>query len=246
MKHGPFSTKTGLGRGLALLAALAAGAVLLVACDIFPGDGGIQFPPAEPLYIAYNNERTVVWPVTLLAEGGGPLNGYTWSLASGSSFPSGTTVDPLTGVFKATGGTVSRTPTTFKMTVTAGSYTATSPPYSVVTMNYGSGLVPTALLQQYQPDVDPNVLQLMDAEPGKAYGASLYVLGGTPPYRWLVNTVYSNDLGNAGLSVSPTTGVVIGTPFSSAAGQTLRFKVIVTDARGDTAVFEPIYSIRVK
>ncbi|MFO7639616.1 MAG: Ig domain-containing protein [bacterium] len=246
MERSKFTPAAGRGRGLIVLAGLAAVAVLLVACDVFPADGGIEFPPIGAIYINYNNERTVVDPVTLLAEGGGPLNGYTWSLASGSSFPAGTTVDPLTGVFKPTGGTVSHTPTTFRMTVTAGSNTAISPPYSVVMMNYGSGLVPTAILQQWPPEVDPSALQLMDAEPGKAYGASLYVLGGTPPYRWMVNTIFSNDLGNAGLSVSPTTGVVIGTPFSSASGQILRFKVVVTDARGDTAIFEPVYSIRVK
>lgn len=231
---------------LAAFAVLAAVALLFAACDLFPSSGGIEFPPIGWLYINYNTDTTIVDPVTLLAEGGGPLNGYTWQLASGSSFPSGTTVDPLTGVFKATGGTIPRTPTTFKVTVTAGSHSATSPAYTVKVVNYGSGPVPSAILQQWSPGVDPSALELMDAEAGKPYGASLYVLGGTPPYHWAEDVAYSTDLTTAGLMVHGTTGVVSGTPLSSAAGKTLSFRVIVTDATGDTAAYEPVYSINVR
>jgi len=231
---------------LGALAVLAAVALLFVACDLFPSAGGIEFPPIGSLYINYNTDTTIVDAVTLLAEGGGPLNGYTWQLASGSSYPSGTTVDPLTGVFKPTGGALSHTPTTFKVTVTAGSYSATSPAYTVRVVNYGSGPVPSAVLQQWPPGVDPSALELMDAEVGKPYGASLYVLGGTPPYHWVEDVAYSTDLTTAGLTVHGTTGVVSGTPVSSASGKTLSFRVIVTDATGETAAFEPVYSISVR
>ncbi len=232
--------------GLGALAVLTVVACLLVACDLFPSTGGIEFPPIGSLYINYNTDTTIVDAVTLLAEGGGPLNGYTWQLASGSSYPSGTTVDPLTGVFKPTGGALSHTPTTFKMTVTAGSYSAASPAYTVRVVNYGSGPVPSAVLQQWPPGVDPSALELADAEAGKPYGASLYVLGGTPPYHWSEDVAYSTDLTTAGLTVHGTTGVVSGTPVSSVSGKTLSFRVIVTDATGKTAAFKPTYSINVR
>lgn len=246
--NGRSPARRGRGRRLSLgvLAGLAAVVLLFVACDLFPSSGSIEFPPIGSIDISYNSDTTIVDAVTLLAEGGGPLNGYTWTLASGSTYPSGATVDPLTGVFKPTGGVVSRTPTTFKMKVTAGSYSATSPAYTVRVTNYGTGPVPSAVLQQWPPGVDPSALELADAEAGKPYGASLYVLGGAPPYYWVLDTQYSNDLATAGLTVSSTTGVVSGTPFSSASGSTLQFRVIVTDSEGSIAAFEPVYSIDVK
>lgn len=249
---GGFSGKVGSARRAGLTRAwpwLVLPAVLMMmapTCGLFDDTGGIEFPPVGYLYVNYNDDTTMVDAITLLAEGGGPLNGYTWSLASGSSYPSGTTVDPLTGVFKPAGGPIARTATTFRMTVTAGSNSATSPAYQVRVVNWGSGPIPSAILQQWCPDVDPSALELIDAEAGKPYGASLFVMGGTPPYRWAVDGAYSTDLADAGLSVSPTTGVVSGTPFSSAAGSTLRFRVIVTDSDGDTAVYQPVYSIVVR
>ncbi|MCD4706140.1 MAG: hypothetical protein K8S62_00190 [Candidatus Sabulitectum sp.] len=230
--------------GVAIVAVLACGNPVQA-----PGGGtaDIEFPPIGSLYISYNTSATVVDAVTLLAEGGAPLNGYTWQLASLSSYPSGTTVDPLTGVFKPTGGAISHTPTTFRMTATAGSYTATSPPYTVSVVDYGSGLLPSAILQQWCPGVDPSALELMDAEAGKSYGASLFVMGGTPPYYWREDLSYSerDDLTEAGLTIHYTNGVVTGMPFESASGKTLHFRVVVQDAVGDTAAYEPVYSISV-
>jgi hypothetical protein len=157
-------------------------AVTLLSCGIFGGGGGIEFPPVGYLIISSSTSQTVVDPVTLLAEGGAPQGGYTWALASGSHFPSGTTVDPLTGVFHATGGTVSVQPTSFKMTAPAGSNSATSKAYIVKVMDYGSGPAPTAVLQQWDPyGVDPSALELASAKAGNGYGASLFVMGGTPP-----------------------------------------------------------------
>ena len=62
---------------------------------------------------------------TLVAFGGAPLSGYTWTLANLSAFPPGTTVDPLTGVFHGSGGTILTGTYNFSMDVTDGNSTAT-------------------------------------------------------------------------------------------------------------------------
>lgn len=220
----------------------------LLSCSLFSSSGDIDFPPVGYLIISYNTDTTIVNAQTLLAEGGAPLNGYTWTLASGSSYPSGTTVDPLTGVFKGTGGAVTHTPGTFKMRVTAGSNNGTSGSYTVRVMDYGTGPVPSAILQQWPTDVDPSALELADAEPGKGYGASLFVLGGRPPYYWREDSSYTagTDLSTVGLSIGYLNGVVSGTPPSSAAGRTVRFRVVVRDADGDVAAYQPVYTIKIQ
>ena len=231
---------------------LLAPAVLLLllglSCSLFNSSGDIEFPPVGYLIISYNTDTTIVNAQTLLAEGGAPLNGYSWTLASGSTYPAGTTVDALTGVFKPTGGAVTHTAGRFKVHVTAGSNNGTSGSYTVKVMDYGTGPVPSAILQQWPTDVDPSALELIDAEPGKGYGASLFVLGGTPPYYWREDSSYSagTDLSTVGLSIGYTNGVVSGTPPSSASGKTVRFRVVVKDATGDVAAYQPIYTINIQ
>ena len=231
---------------------LLAPAVLLLllglSCSLFNSSGDIEFPPVGYLIISYNTDTTIVNAQTLLAEGGAPLNGYSWTLASGSTYPAGTTVDALTGVFKPTGGAVTHTAGTFKVHVTAGSNNGTSGSYTVKVMDYGTGPVPSAILQQWPTDVDPSALELIDAEPGKGYGASLFVLGGTPPYYWREDSSYSagTDLSTVGLSIGYTNGVVSGTPPSSASGKTVRFRVVVRDATGDVAAYQPVYTINIQ
>jgi hypothetical protein len=53
-------------------------------------------------------------------------------------------------------------------------------------------------------------------------------------------------LSSVGLTLSPTTGVVWGEPFSSASGKTVKFRVVVTDSDGETAVYEPVYTIQIE
>ncbi|MFO7650371.1 MAG: putative Ig domain-containing protein [bacterium] len=229
------------------LTALALVPLLLLSCNLFDSSKKVTFQPQNDLYISYGTMGTNVDAVTLLAAGGEPLNGYTWTL-SGGSFPSGTTVDPLTGVFKATGGAASHTGGTFTMTATAGSYSG-SKKYTVRAVNYGSGPVPAAIFQQYdQYGVDPSALILPDAAAGKRYGASLFVLGGTPPYYWSEDLTYAGrtDLSSVGLTIHRTNGVVTGTPPTSASGKTVRFRYIVTDSEGETAIFEPVYTINIR
>ena len=181
-------------------------------------------------------------PQTILADGGSPLHNYNWSLDLSSNPPAGITIAPLTGVINRAGHSstgLSVGTTTFKVTVSDGSATRTESIDLIVT-GYTPG--PLAILQQLQSD-----FELVDGEANKPYGASLWVTGGTPPYFWVLDQTYagSMDLTNAGLTLEATAGIVRGTPFASAAGSIINFKVIVTDSAGDTAIFSPVYTINI-
>jgi hypothetical protein len=161
---------------------------------------------------------------TLLAYGGAPLGGYTWTVASLSALPPGTHVDPLTGIFHSSGGILLPGTHTFDMTVSDGSTTATGTFTFVV--NTGE-IVPIAVFQQ--PAVSS--IPLPDANTGYGYGASLWVIGGEPPYSWYLAT---GEL-PPGMVIDQASGVVRGTPFSSAAGNTYSFTITVRDKTGEEA-----------
>ncbi|MGD9497834.1 MAG: hypothetical protein AB7Y46_16145, partial [Armatimonadota bacterium] len=130
---------------------------------------------------------TVV-PQPLLATGGSPFSGYTWSLASGSSYPPGTTVAFLTGVFSGSGNglTAGRT-YTFDMQVSDGTSTATGTITLEVRPVPANGIVPIPVFQQ---PMGVPVINLPDAQANRPYGASLLVLGGEPPYSWFEDATY--------------------------------------------------------
>jgi len=79
---------------------------------------------------------------------------------------------------------------------------------------------------------------LDDAHANKPYGASLFAMGGTPPYNWREDASYSGrgDFDLSGLTIDQSSGIVRGTLFNSASGKTLKFRVVVQDAAGDTDV----------
>lgn len=179
---------------------------------------------------------------TVLADGGSPLHNYTWSLDMSSNPPSGVTIEPLTGVINRLGHSstgLSVGTSSFKVKVSDGSASTTENVTLIVT-DYTPG--PAAILQQLSSD-----FQLVDGEANKPYGASLWATGGTPPYKWHLDATYpgSADLTGAGLTVEANGGIVSGTILNSAAGKTIKFKVIVTDANNETAVFSPVYTIKV-
>lgn len=180
---------------------------------------------------------------TILADGGSPLHNYTWSLDLSSTPPAGVTIEPLTGVINRIGNSsTGLTPgtSTFKVTVSDGSATRTES-VSLQVTDYTPG--PAAILQQLSSN-----FQLVDGEANKPYGASLWVTGGTPPYKWHLDETYagSADLTGAGLTVEANGGIITGTINNSAAGKTINFKVTVTDHNNDVAVFSPVYTIKVK
>ncbi len=70
-------------------------------------------------------------------------------------------------------------------------------------------------------------------------------MGGTPPYMWAVDPEYSQAFSAAGLTLDPIYGLVKGTMTSANAGKTISFKVVVRDSKIKTAVYEPLYTIRV-
>ncbi len=185
----------------------------------------------------------------LLAAGGAPLSGYTWTLASGSSFPPGTTVDPLTGVFHGNGqGLEAGRTYPFEMQVSDGTTTVRGTFQLTVAPVPPSGIPPFAVFQQA---MGVPTVELPDAKADQPYAASLYVFAGTPPYSWFEDTSYEGR-GNfdlSGLVIDQARGIVRGTVMHSAAGKTLRFRIVVKDHTGETAATEPgrpVYEIVVR
>jgi hypothetical protein len=176
---------------------------------------------------------------SLRAYGGAPLSGYTWSVASLSALPAGTTVDPLTGMFKSNGAALMPGTFTFDMVVSDGSKTATGS-FSF-TVQKGE-FAPVEVFEQPALVTIP----LPDAKTGKGYGASLWAAGqGELPWTWSLAT---GELPQ-GLAIDPIKGVIRGTPFSSAAGKTYEFTINVVDKTGQAAILPaqraPVYVISV-
>jgi len=164
--------------------------------------------------------------INLLAQGGSPISRYTWSVATGSTLPAGTALEPLTGIFKRIGTTVGAG--TFTIQASDGTRIGTRT-FTLTVQNVDSdvfspnfsGPCPVAAFQQPQSQT----ITLPDAPQAKAYGASLQAILGTPgTLTWRV----SNGTLPGGLVVDQSSGVLRGTPFSSASGGTYRFQVSIT------------------
>ncbi|MBC8321068.1 MAG: hypothetical protein H8E34_10125 [Bacteroidetes bacterium] len=180
---------------------------------------------------------------TILADGGNPTSRYTWSLDLSSNPPAGVTI--ANGVINRIGNTINGLKvgtTTFKVTVSDGSVSRTES-IDLMVSDYTPGY--SAVFQQLSIG-----FQLKDAEANEPYAASLFAMGGTPPYSWKLDETFagSKDLTNAGLVVDGTGGIVRCTSFNSASGKVINFKVIVTDkgGAGDIAIYSPVYTIVIK
>ncbi len=189
--------------------------------------------------------RTVVHAQALIAQGGSPLSGYSWTLANLSAYPPGTTVDALTGIFKTNGSPLRAGTFTFTMEVSDGSKTATGAFELVVAsesskpIDIGDGIfvsVPACPTPAFaQPTVTPIVLP--NAKAATAYGVGVPVFLGIAQLAGQTVTVSSGPLNWAlangsvlppGMALDQSRGVVRGTPLSSAAGNTYRFSVLIT------------------
>lgn len=201
----------------------------------------------QSLTACIDSRGSHVDPVTLQASGGSPLSGYTWTVTSGSVLPPGITILPLTGVFESSGGTLLEGVYGFSLTVSDGSVAVSAPFTLTVDDLRPNGICPSAVFQQsWSPDI-----YLPDAIAGKPYGATLYAIGGVPPYSWFLDSSYASNFPLSGLTVDQSGGVVRGTPFSSAGCENFSFRVIVRDNEGNIDVNSqyggaPVYHIRVR
>jgi hypothetical protein len=188
-------------------------------------DGVPMMTLAGACYDSYTRTGSMT-AITLLAQGGSPLSGYTWSVASGSVLPSGTGLEPLTGIFKRTETTVSAG--TFTVQVTDGTRVATRTfVLTVETANsdvFSSDFTGPCPVASFQQPLSQNI-NLPNAPQGKGYGASLQAIVGSP--GMLTWSVSSGTL-PGGMVLDQSRGVLRGSPFSSASGQTYRFQVQVT------------------
>lgn len=206
-------------------------------------------------YIIVETNGTVhykVTPQTLMAYGGSPLSHYTWSKPTGGRFPPLGTIVDMNGVFRGTGGALAEGTYTFDVEVTDGSRTTTAA-FTVTVERYVKqpGPIPdpgppTAVFQQA---LGMPTIPLVDGIAGKPYAASLYVVGGEPPYSWFVDPTYQSNFALSGLTIDMAGGIVRGTIDSSMSGKTIQFMVVVRDNTGDIAITEitrPVYTINVK
>jgi hypothetical protein len=203
--------------------------------------------------------ESFVYTEVLLASGGSPFKGYTWSTMG---LPMGTTIWPLTGVFTSNGGSLdpNKPEQTVQLEVSDGTSTATATVTFHILIRTSA---PDLTLWDPCPEPVPSFGQwegvptyaLADAQANKPYGASLPVMGGMvegeggmPPFSWFEDTTYSgrSDFDLSGLVIDQSSGIVRGTPFNSASGKTLRFRIIVKDSAGFTALPGPIFTIFVK
>lgn len=181
-------------------------------------------------------------PQMLMAEGGNPFHSYNWTLDMGSNPPSGVSLEPLSGIVnrQSTSGTGFSAGTTyFTVKVSDGDKERTEKIGLHIT-NYS--VSPVADVQQ----LPLSEYQLMDAEVNKPYCASLFVMGGTPPYFWAIDTDYPSEVASLGLSLDPIYGLIKGTLSSGASGKDIRFRVVIRDSKIKTALFNPVYKIHIK
>jgi len=218
--------------------------VLLSGCNLDKGGAELRIFPGQTLdgNIDSHSNASYVCPQTLLAVGGDPHNGYSWSC---SKYPAGTTVTAGTGVFKSSGGSLVTGKQKFTMTVSDGTSTASADfTFTVVSLWPAWEII----LQQ----MNVAEFDLGEAVAGKPFGASLFAMGGTPPYTWSEDLSYTgrSDFDASGLVIDANDGIVRGTPLASASGKTLRFAVMVRDAKGDVEGgnrgIDPVYSITVR
>jgi hypothetical protein len=216
--------------------------------------GGLRVVPGNGFSGSYDpyGKNSVVDGGTLMADGGTPFSGYTWTLTPGSTAPPGVRIQPF-GLLEYSGGTVVPGNYTFNVTVSDGSRTATgnvtffadtestAPDGNGISAPQGVGVFSQLNVSSYT---------LISGRVGASYAATLFAsLGGagnkigvtTPtPLRW---SLASGTL-PPGLVIDPTNGVVRGTP--STAGS-YSFKILVKDANGSpTLSGDPSYIIKIE
>ncbi|MGH9581084.1 MAG: putative Ig domain-containing protein, partial [Terriglobales bacterium] len=168
---------------------------------------------------------SIVYARTLIAVGGAPPGGfYSWSLAPGSAFPPGTTVETDTGIFRWNGGALVPGTYTFTMQVSDGvSLAEKAFTYTIDLAQDPPGGPPsfcgvTVFPPPFRQTFDTNSFTIPAAAPGQLYGVALFVKAGYSgtgsetgnlalPLTW---TLAQGGQLPPGLTLNPSTGVVYG------------------------------------
>ena len=159
---------------------------------------------------------------TLHATGGS--GAYNWQLTAGS-LPAGLNLDAASGTISGTPtATASAIPLTFKVTDSASPAQTTSANFSLTISTAGLRITTTSL---------PN------GNAGVAYSSTLTAAGGTSPYSW---QLVSGSLPD-GLSLSPSNGLISGTPSAITSAVSLTFKV--TDSTSPALTATAILSLTI-
>ena len=188
-----------------------------------------------------HQNKSVLTPCTVMAAGGSPRANYSWSLKIPA--PPGLAIGQYTGILYCNSAFVEGDhPFTVVVTDVASSGAQTAQADFTLHVARNS-MVPYGVLNPGGYGVQ---YPLDDAYADKPYGISLFCSGGYPPYHWTEDASYSptSQLGRAGLTLDPMSGVVWGTVMHSAAGNTEKFRVIVKDSKGTTST-GPVYTIAV-
>ena len=164
-------------------------------------------PTATPLSVSTSSlpkgQVGASYSGALAATGG--TAPYHWALASGT-LPAGLTL--------AAGGTITGTPSTAANAAPIGvRVTDSASPTQTSTRALSLTIAPSALAV--------TTTSLAGAQVGKAYTATLTATGGTPPLTW---SIAAGSL-PAGLSLTPSSGVIAGTPQAAVNSDALTFAV---------------------
>jgi large repetitive protein len=212
------------------------------------GGGGGGGGSASPLTVdAYYNRwlfnarsdingglYSYVIPAIIVTYGGSPNPRYTFTTTPGTSLPAPSVlIDPLTGLVHGTlppgfaPGSYS-----FSVTVSDGSTSITAPlTLTVASCDSTSSPAPDPRYCYADPATSLGAVDQTDvAHAGRPFGGNFMVSGGTPPYHF---AIASGTL-PPGMSLDPGSGVVYGTPFSSAAGVSYLTTIAVSDAAGSS------------
>jgi uncharacterized protein (TIGR03437 family) len=160
---------------------------------------------------------TLTAPYNVQLIGAGGTQPYVSWLVSSGVLPPGLTLTAGTGLLSGT--PITSGSYSFSVTVTdSAATTSIAQPFTIV-------IAPTPVI---------TTGALLPGLPGVPYSATLFASGGTLPLTWAITGTLPT-----GLSFSPGTGVISGTP-QSPAGSTFNFSVQVTDAVGVMSPGQPL------
>jgi YVTN family beta-propeller protein len=154
---------------------------------------------------------------TAAFEASGGTAPFHWSVATGT-LPAGLSLDAATGTLRGRPSSTGDFGFTIEVTDSSGARARKT--FQLTITAADANLVITT------PSPLPNAVT------GTLYHQTIAAAGGQPPYRWrfpLGETV-------GFLLIDGVTGVLSGTPTDSFAGQTMDFRVMVTDSAGQVAI----------